>query len=197
MQQRPTDRAFDRFLPEDLRAVSMKYWTPLRVVKRAAEWLNDVNARHVVDIGSGAGKFCVATATLSRARFTGLEQSRSLVGSARALARVFGVNGRVTFVHGVFGAIATPIADVYYLYNPFGNYWFDSRRDGEPHSECTIARRLQEVAHVERFVETVPRGTYLLTYHGFGGRMPACCDLIRVDLTLAGGLRLWKKNTEA
>src|SRR5688572_15369217 len=86
MQQRPTDRAFDRFLPEDLRAVSMKYWTPLRVVKRAAEWLNDVNARHVVDIGSGAGKFCVATATLSRARFTGLEQSRSLVGSARALA---------------------------------------------------------------------------------------------------------------
>ena len=37
----------------------------------------------------------------------------------------------------------------------------------------------------------------VVTYHGFGGRMPACCDLIRVDLTLAGGLRLWKKNTEA
>lgn len=175
----------------------MQYWTPLRVVKRAAEWLDEVNARHVVDIGSGAGKFCVATAMLSRALFTGLEQNRSLVGSARALAKVFGVDGRVTFVHGVFGAIATPAADAYYLYNPFGNYWFDSRRDTEPHSVCTAERRLQEVASVERFIETVPRGTHLLTYHGFGGRMPRCCRLIHVDLTLPGGLRLWRKEGRA
>jgi len=194
MQQRPADRAFDRFLPEDLRAVSMEYWTPLRVVKRAAEWLNDVNARHVVDIGSGAGKFCVAAAMLSQARFTGLEQSRSLIRSARLLAKVFGVDGRVTFVHGAFGAVMTPIADVYYLYNPFGNYWFDLRQDAERHIACTTERRLQEVAHVERFIGTVPDGTYLLTYHGFGGRMPACCHLVCADLTLAGGLRLWRKE---
>ena len=194
MQQHPADQTFDRFLPEDLRAVSMQYWTPLRVVKRAAEWLNDVNARHVVDIGSGAGKFCVATAMLSHARFTGLEQNRSLVGSARALAKVFGVHDRVTFVHGVFGAIATPVADAYYLYNPFGNYWFDSRRDADGHMECNAERRLQEVANVERFIESVPRGTHLLTYHGFGGRMPACCQLVRADMTLAGGLRLWRKE---
>jgi hypothetical protein len=107
------------------------------------------------------------------------------------------VNRRVTFVHGVFGAVGAPIGDAYYLYNPFGNYWFDSRRDAERHMECTTARRLREIAYVEKLIETVPGGTYVLTYHGFGGRMPACCDLVRVDLTLAGGLRLWKKNSEA
>jgi hypothetical protein len=67
-QHSPTDSAFDRFLPEDLKAVSAQYSTPLRLGKRAAEWLDDLNVRHVVDIGSGAGKVCVPAALVSRAR---------------------------------------------------------------------------------------------------------------------------------
>ena len=56
----PNDQSFDRFLPEPLRLVSPEYWTPLAVVKRAVDWLEDVGIRTVVDIGSGAGKFCAA-----------------------------------------------------------------------------------------------------------------------------------------
>ena len=37
----PNDQSFDRFLPEPLRLVSPEYWTPLAVVKRAADWLED------------------------------------------------------------------------------------------------------------------------------------------------------------
>ena len=48
----PNDRSFDRFLPEPLRLVSPEYWTPLAVAKRAADWLEDLGIRTVVDIGS-------------------------------------------------------------------------------------------------------------------------------------------------
>jgi len=41
--------------------------------------------RAVVDIGAGAGKFCVAGALFGKCRFIGLEQYSSLVTSARAL----------------------------------------------------------------------------------------------------------------
>ena len=52
------DRAFDHFLPERLRVVSPFYWSPLAVAQRAAEWFTDAGVHTVVDIGSGAGKFC-------------------------------------------------------------------------------------------------------------------------------------------
>jgi hypothetical protein len=191
---RPSDRAFDRFLPADLRDASMLYWTPLRVVKRAAEWLDDVHARHVVDVGSGAGKFCVAGALVCEAQFTGLEQSGSLVASATQLAQTFGLSGRVQFLHGAFDATWPHGADAYYFYNPFGSYWFQSSRDDEVELECSTMRRLEQVALAEQFISNVTSGTYLLTYNGFGGRMPDCCELLRVDATLPGGLRLWQRR---
>ena len=194
IEENPADRAFDRFLPDDLRSVSMQYWTPLRVAKRAAAWLDDVNARHVVDIGSGAGKFCVAAALISRSEFTGLEQCASLVASARTLANVFGVNRRVRFIHAVFSTISTPAADAYYFYNPFGSYSFYRGAGIESDVECSTERRLHEIAFVEGFIWGAPAGTYLLTYNGFGGRMPECCDLVRADLTPPGGLRLWRRR---
>jgi hypothetical protein len=68
----PADGAFDRFLPERLRAVSPFYWSPLAVAQRAAEWFSDAGVQNVVDIGSGAGKFCVAGALFGQCRFTGV-----------------------------------------------------------------------------------------------------------------------------
>jgi hypothetical protein len=193
----PTDTAFDRFLPLDLRDVSEQYWTSLRVVKRAAEWLAELRIRTVVDIGSGAGKFCVAGALLTDARFIGLEHRRSLVESAQALAKAFGVSRRVTFVHGALGAVPTPRAEAYYLFNPFCEYWLDSRRDDrDPDVTFTHARRKDDIAAVERLIRLSPIGTTVLTYNGFGGRMPDCCDLLHLEWTLPGALRLWRKQRD-
>ena len=105
----PRDRSFDRFLPEPLRLVSPEYWTPLAVAKRAADWLEDLGIRTAVDIGSGAGKFCVAAALFGKCRFIGLEQYSSLVRSAVALADLFDLNDRVSFVAGALGAVPTPV----------------------------------------------------------------------------------------
>jgi hypothetical protein len=193
----PDDASFDRLLPQDLREVSEHYWTPLRVVKRAAAWLTELRIRTVVDIGSGAGKFCVAAALLTDARFIGLEHRGSLVESARTLASTLGVSRRVTFVHGAFGAVATPRADAYYVYNPFGDYWFNSSRDDrDPDVTFDDARRADDIAAVERLIRLSPVGTAVLTYNGFGGRMPDSCDLLHVEWTLPGELRLWRKQRD-
>src|SRR5688572_10057939 len=113
----PEDVAFDHFLSEPMRACSSQHWTPLVVAARAAQWFDECGVRTVVDIGSGAGKFCVAAALAGRCHFTGLEHRAHLVTSARMLARTFGVEDRVHFIQGALGSANVPPAHAYYFYN--------------------------------------------------------------------------------
>ena len=126
-----------------------------------------------------------------------LEHRSSLVESAHALAKAFGVSRRVTFIHGALGDVATPPAEAYYLYNPFGDYWFDSSRDNsDPEVTFNHARREVDIAAVERLIRLSPVGTTVLTYNNFGGRMPECCDLLHLEWALPGPLRLWRKQRD-
>jgi len=190
----PGDGAFDRFLPDELRVVSGQYWTPLVVATRAAEWFADLKVRTVVDIGSGAGKFCVAAALAGRCRFTGLEQRRRLVASARTLARRFEVDDRVSFVEGALGNTATPVADAYYLYNPFGEYLIGSTDPFDSGLERSDERYARDVAAVQDLLQRAHFGTCVLTYNGFGGRVPSSYQQICVDTELPNELRLWRKE---
>jgi hypothetical protein len=188
----PADHCFDRFLPEPLRRVSPQYWTPLVVAKRAAEWLDELSVRTVVDIGAGAGKFCVAGALFGNCRFIGLEQYGSLVSSATALAALFGLANRVSFVTGALRALPPPVGDAYYFFNPFGEYWLGAEYPTAPAADGT--RWEDDVAAAEDLLRDVPAGTWILTCNGFGGRMPASYELARVDWELPGVLRLWRKR---
>ncbi len=189
----PNDRSFDRFLPEPLRSVSPDYWTSLVVVKRAADWLEDLGIRTMVDIGSGAGKFCVAGALFCTCRFIGLERYSSLVTSAVALAELFDLNDRVSFVAGTLGAVPTPVGDAYYFFNPFGEYWLGADYLREVDADVVATSYADDIAVAEDLLRGVPVGTWILTYNGFGGRMPASYELVRVDWKLCGVLRLWRK----
>jgi len=191
----PSDHLFDRLLPRELRLASVVHFTPLVVAQRAAAWFDELGVRSVVDIGSGAGKFCVAAALCSRAHYFGLEQRRSLVVTARELARTFDVQRRVTFVHATFGVGQTPIptADAYYLFNPFGENVYDTPDHLDDEVELSDARYVRDVYAVESLLEELPAGTYLLTFNGFGGQVPPTWRELRVDDTLPNVLRLWRK----
>ena len=190
----PNDRSFDRFLPEPLRLVSPQYWSPLAVAKRAGEWFDDLGIRTMVDIGSGAGKFCVAGALFGTSRFIGLERHSLLVRSAGALADLFDLNDRVSFIAGTFGAVPTPVGDAYYFFNPFGEYWLGADYPREGDADLAATRYADDIAVAEDLLRSVPVGTWILTYNGFGGRMPASYELVRVDWKLCGVLRLWRKG---
>jgi SAM-dependent methyltransferase len=188
------EEAFDRFLPRELREVSARYWTPVPVVRRAAAWLREIEVRTVVDIGSGAGKFCVAAALLSRCRFTGLEQRASLVACARGLAGTFDVGDRVTFVHGDLDAAGALAADAYYLFNPFGEYSFDAARYADPDVVFTPDAYRKDVATAAALLSRAAPGTFVITFNGFGGKVPPSYEQLDVAARLPGTLRLWRQR---
>lgn len=193
----PEDHVFDQFLPDALRAVSDQYWTPLVVIRRAAQWLDELNVRTVLDIGSGAGKFCVAAALGGHCHFTGLEQRPHLVEAARALARAFAVTDRTCFLAGTFGVLPLPRVDAYYLFNPFDEAAFHPEARLDHDVDHSHARRQHDIAAVQQLLREAAVGTYVLTYNGFGGNLPADYRELRVDRGLPQVLRLSKKMGSA
>lgn len=188
------DALFDRLLPPPLRDVSDDYWTPAPVVRHVAAWLREEETGTIVDIGAGAGKFCVGMALLTRCRVIGLEQRPSLVTAARRLATHFGVHERVTFIEGAFGAVPTPAADAYYLFNPFSEYTFDGVEAARDDVTFTRDTWRRDVEAMTRFLAALPVGTLVVTYNGFGRYPPRTFEQTRVDLSFRGPLRLWTKR---
>lgn len=189
----PPDITFDRYLPEDLQAHSEIHWTTLAVASRVARWLGGLDVKSVVDIGSGAGKFCVAAALAGRCHYTGIEQRSRLVEVSRGLARLFEVEGRVRFVEGVLGEIDIPIADAYYLYNPFGENTLRPEQQLDQDVELGEERHERDVRQLTEFLKRLPPGTLVVTYHGFGGQMPEVLQEVRILRGYGGLLRLWRR----
>jgi SAM-dependent methyltransferase len=188
----PPDSAFDRYLPAEARGSSSQHWTPLYVAARAAEWLDEFNIRTVLDVGSGAGKFCVAAALAGHCHYTGLEQRERLVLCGRSLARTFDVEKRVHFIQGLLGAVPLPAVDAYYFYNPFEeNVTLRSRIDADV--ELSPRRYARDLEAVRELLGAARSGTYVLTYNGLGDRLPASYQTVRIDRELPNVLRLWRK----
>jgi SAM-dependent methyltransferase len=193
-RRRIPDANFDRFLPPDLQAVSSRYWTPLRAVARATQWLTELGVKSVVDIGSGVGKFCIAGALGTHCTFTGIEHRPRLANVARSIAGLFNLEERVHFVTGVFGEAPLPAADCYYLFNPFGENLFEPEERLNEHAELSHARYLDDIGKVERLLGSVPFGTYLITYNGFGGTLPDDFEEVRIDVELPCVLRMARRE---
>lgn len=191
------DAAFDAFLPARVRDVSARFWTPLSVASLAVMWLDELDVGSVLDIGSGVGKFCVAAALVdpSPRRYYGLEQRPHLVAAATELAHTLGVSERVTFVHGTLGEAALPAANAYYLFNPFGENLAPDEEHFDAEVELSEGRYARDVAATEALLERAPAGAFVLVYNGFGGRVPASYEPIRIDYDLPNVLRLWVKTS--
>lgn len=188
-----SDSIFDLCLPVDLQPASARHWTPIDVARRASEWIEQMRMRTVVDIGAGAGKFCITAALLSSARFLGIEHRPRLVSASRALAESFRVDGHVTFEWGVIGRRPIPRADAYYLYNPFGENLSPHANQIDQDVQLNRARYEYDVEWVRQFFHGVPLGTYVITYNGYGALLPSSFIDIRVDREHGRALRLSKK----
>jgi len=83
------------------------------------------------------------------------------------------------------------------MYNPFGENLFGLEDRLDDDVELCGARYLRDVAAVERLLRDAPAGTFLLTYNGFGGDLPADYREVRVDRELPSVLRMWRKSDRA
>lgn len=187
------DAAFDGLLPEALRRPSARHWTSVAVASLASQWLEAAGAARVLDLGSGAGKFCTVGALTSGLAFTGLEHRAALVAAARDLARDLGVAERVTFRAEAAPAEPPPGFDALYLYNPFGENLLAPAGHLDGTVELNRRRFNREVARFEAWLDRLPPGTHLMTLNGFGGRIPDSFDLLQARDTELAPLRHWRK----
>jgi SAM-dependent methyltransferase len=189
------DDAFDALLSEHARRASDTYWTPAPVARRAAAWIAEANATRVLDVGSGAGKFCLLAALASPSlRVTGVEQRVHFVTEAARLARELGIADRVDFVHGTLPDVEAARFDALYLYNPFSEHLFPTEARLDASVELSAERMARDVRALERVLDAMAVGAVLVTYHGFRGAIPDTFDLVRWEEIGDCMLRAWVKQ---
>lgn len=191
-----TDADFDVFLAEELQSVSARFWTQVGVSMRVTRWLEERGVTRVLDVGSGAGKFCVVGAMASKMTFTGVEHRPHLVRAARELALRFDVSQRISFVEGRFGDVPFDEYDGLYFYNPFGENRFPTADHLDDSVELGRDRFEREVNEVEALLARMPIGAHLATYNSYGGRIPDSYDLVHTKVAGHNLLRLWRKARE-
>lgn len=81
------DSRFNELYPAHIKNLAARHWTPVDVAEMAARYLVEKSGDRILDIGSGAGKFCLVGAACTRGMFYGVEQRESLVELSSALAK--------------------------------------------------------------------------------------------------------------
>lgn len=189
-----SDYAMDYIFPPEIAKKSHPHWTPTEVASRALELLNTTEESKVLDIGSGCGKFCIIAGLSSKGHFTGIEQRKNLVEVADQITKEFEIQN-VSFIHGDMLDIDWALFDSLYLFNPFYEhvmsdpiYWID---DTIPKNQKTFDRYVQSV---QTKLKSVKLGTKVVTYHGFGGRLPSEYACLSSEKVCTGNLDLWIKE---
>jgi SAM-dependent methyltransferase len=186
------DEKFDQIYPAKIRQLSSIFWTPVAVAAEAAKMLVTAPGTRVLDIGCGAGKFCLVGASLTDGRFTGVEQRAELVAAARKAARTLGLSD-IEFLHANVTEIAFAEYDAFYLYNPFEeNIYAGWKLD----RSIPLSPDLFKIytRHVADCLGQRPIGTRVATYAGYNDELPACytCESAR----FRDDLKLWIKTRE-
>jgi SAM-dependent methyltransferase len=184
------DQAFNQLYPQEVQLKAAKHWTPLEVAKYAADFLAAEKDVHVLDIGSGVGKFCLAAAQQQpEAMFYGIEQRENLVKHALHCNELLGLPN-VCFLHGNFTQLDFRQFDHFYFYNSFYE-----NLEGADKVDDTLEYSLSLFNYYNRYLykqlEQKPKGTRIVTFHSLEGEIPP--SYYTVNTYLGGLLKCWTK----
>src|SRR5690606_37337144 len=155
-------RLFNTLYPSRIKKLSKRHWTPVEVAKLAADYLAERPGKKVLDIGSGAGKFCLIGAASTKGLFYGVEQRESLVKLSQKIARTHHVHN-VEFIHSNITQIYFSAYDAFYFYNSFyENIECLLAIDTTIHLEEKLYFKYSE--YVKDQLKKTPIGTRLVTY---------------------------------
>lgn len=185
------DLVFDRIYPQKIRMAAAIHFTPVEVSKVVARFLVGRPGTKVLDIGSGAGKFCMVGAVCTAGHFTGVEQRESLCLLANDLTKRYQLS-QLAFIHANITKIAFKDFDAFFLFNPFYENVCGS---GVLDDGVQLARHLYTdySLYVKTQLEELPMGTKLATYFSYLDEIPASYTLQLV--LMDGKLKLWEKTT--
>lgn len=183
-----SDKEFDDNFTGDMERHSARHWTPATIAKRAAKFLVNRPGVRVLDIGSGAGKFCIIGAACNDGLFIGVEQREKLCLLAVKTGLRYQLNN-VRFINANITDIDFSKYDAFFFYNAF-------HENIEPDDAIDATVDLNEglyQLYTEQLTQklfAMPKGTRLVTY--WGNWEPQGYELVYRNGNDA--LRFWEKR---
>jgi hypothetical protein len=187
------DISFNQLYPFGIQKLAKKHWTPIHIARKAAAFLvTDANAR-ILDIGSGAGKFCLAAACYyPDAFFAGVEQRKSLVNHALKAQKKLAVSN-VSFIHANFSTVDISGYSGFYFFNSF----YENVDDSQPIDEAiptSEALYQQYLLCLQEKLRAMPIGTRIVTYHAASEAVPWGYYMVHTEEE--GNLNYWIKKLD-
>lgn len=185
-----SDVSFDQVYPVSIQKLAARHWTPLQVIRKAANFLAVQQGAKVLDIGSGVGKFCLAAGFFKpEALFFGIEQRQQLCFFAETARQQLDI-GNVTFLQGNFTGLDLRDYDHFYFYNSFyENLNGTSKIDDS--LEYSSGLYYYYTRFLYKQLERTPSGTRLATFHSLEDEIPP--DFLPAGSESEGLLKFWIK----
>ena len=147
---------------------------------QAVQFLVPDDGVRVLDIGSGAGKFCLGAAHYKpNALFYGVEQRKNLIEHAEAAKNVLGLPN-VTFIHGNFTKLDLKQYDHFYFFNSFYE-----NLNGTPKIDYKVSFSEALYNYYDRFLfkqmEGMPTGTRIVTRCSWEDKIPPSYNVVTSD----------------
>ena len=183
------DNEFDIIYSERIKNVSEFHFTPVEVAITAARFLVEKVETKVLDVGAGAGKFCMIGASCTNGNFTGVEQRENLHAIAEQLSTRYRLSN-LTFIHSNITEIGFKAFDAIYFFNAFHENIVQS----DPiDNSVQLDRPLYDTysRYMKMQLDAMPVGTRLATYFSYLDEVPDSYKILSSDFE--GKLKMWVK----
>lgn len=185
-----TDDEFDSIYPADVRTIALRHFTPVQVALTAANFLAVNSTTRVLDVGSGAGKFCMVGASSTKAIFHGVEQRSWMSDLARKLVFHHAVKNVNFFSKNVLQFPVKDYSSIYFFNSFHENIDATSRID----QKVTLSSDNYDLynRYLQLQLSETKIKTRLATYWVNEKFIPKCFE--PVDGFYDGNLVLWEKR---
>lgn len=188
-----SEQSFCELYSPSIGELNRMHWAPLRIVQKAVQFLANRPGMKILDIGSGAGKFCLAGAYFQPAvSFSGVEQRQYLIDEARqANERLGELN--VNFICRNFTQLDFSEFDAFFFYNSF----FENLPGTDKiDNSLEYTKELYDyyTYYLSRKLSELPEGVRVVTYCSWDDEIPQGYRL--ADSQEEGLLKCWIKQSE-
>jgi Methyltransferase domain len=183
------DSEFDVIYSKKIKKVSDIHFSPIDVCKIAANFLVDKDGKRILDVGAGAGKFCMIGSVCTEGFFTGVEQRTHLHDLAKSISIKYDLSN-VAFINSNIMDISFQDFDGFYLFNPF---YENINVSGKMDDAVELKRELYDKysLYVKIQLGLKPIGTKLVTYFSYLTEIPESYKMKFSDFD--GKLKMWEK----
>ncbi len=184
------DKDFDMIYPAHLRKLSKRHFTRVEIAIKAARFLGTDSKQKVLDIGSGAGKFCFVAGSYSNTQYTGVDYRKHFIELSSKLAEKHRFKN-VRFIHRNITEVDFSQYNGFYFYNSFQEQ-IDNTCIIDESVEVNEENYSKFSAYLKKEWTKMPVGTRIVTYHTYLDQIPDCYTL--VEMHFEGLLKCWEKT---